>query len=428
MAAPEEILRVQEVVIPESVELVEVNSIPGTNGIGEGPIFTANWYAFDADLRDEIDDPILATKFANYEVFVQLGDGTLIAELEETIEFADSESQISTTGFLEPGITPAGGTETFRVISGTGQFANISAVEEVTGRGSVFEVRVLELPEINGTPRSDVIKGTDHPERIRGDRDRDLIWGEQGNDIIEGEAGGDIICGGAGDDVLAASRIDSYVDAGSGSSVLKGNDGSDVIYGSDRSDLIVGGNDEDLLFGKSGNDNIFGGQGFDLLNGSLGNDTLLGGGDIDVVSYLDLTFESLSQEAAGVDVNLAQGKALHSSDHRPLVAQDALVGIENAIGTTRNDRFIGNEESNVFYGIGETDILTEFVSLKGDSYQVAGDVVEYAGNQSEFAFSASELPFAGLAVSGPGTGTDILIGIEFIRFGYELVPTETFAV
>lgn len=422
MATPEEILRVQEVVIPESVELVEVNGIPGTNGIGEGTIFTANWYASDADLSDSESDPILATKTSQFNTFAQLGDGTLVARLEATTEFADGD-RIESIALIEPGNVEAGGTETFQVVNSTGGFAGLRLIEEVTGRDG-FEVRLLALPQINGTSSRDLIIGADSPEWIRGDRGRDLIQGGDGNDIIEGEAGGDIISGGAGDDLLAADRIDRDLDAGRGRSILQGNGGSDTIFGARKSDLIEGGKGDDLLFGKQGDDLILGGEGFDLLDGGLGDDTLLGQGDIDVVSYSDLTFDGVPPSIAGVEVNLEQGRAVHSSDRRPLAWHDRLDSIENAIGTTRNDRFIGNEESNVFYGLGEAEVQTEFVSLEGESYQVAGDVVEYSGSRSEFTFGASELPFPGLAVSGADIGTDILIGIEWIKFGNELVSTD----
>jgi Ca2+-binding RTX toxin-like protein len=427
MAAPEEILRVQEVVIPESVEFVEVNGIPGTNGIGEGPMFTANWYAADADLSDDQSDPILATTTSQFNTFAQLGDGTFVGRLEATTVFADGD-RLESIGFLEPNNVEAGGTEIFQVVDSTGRFAGLRLIEEVTLGSVGFQVRLLSLPQIDSTSSRDYIKGSDSQEWIRGDRGLDWISGGDGNDLIEGEAGGDFLSGGAGDDLLAADRLDRTLDLGIGLSILKGDDGNDTLLGGKKSDLIFGGKGDDLSFGEAGNDLILGGSGFDLLDGGLGNDTLLGQEDIDVASYLELTFEGVPLAVAGVEVNLKQGRAVHSGSLRPLAWHDKLAGIENVIGTTRNDRFIGNEESNVFYGLDETVAVTEFVSLDGESYQVAGDVVEYAGSQSQFSFGISDLPFAGLTVSGPGTETDILIGIEFIRFKDELVPTEAFSV
>ncbi|MEO0841206.1 MAG: hypothetical protein AAF063_20150, partial [Cyanobacteria bacterium J06643_5] len=103
--------------------------------------------------------------------------------------------------------------------------------------------------------------------------------------------------------------------------------------------------------------------------------------------------------------------------------------IENVIGTSRNDRFIGDGNDNVFYGLGEVgrdDRQTEFIGLDGSSYKVTADVVEYDGEQSEFTFGVSEATFAGgLTVSGSGIGTDTLIGIEFIKFSDGLVATDS---
>lgn len=435
MAAPEEFLSFREEFVAESIEFTEVNGVEGINTIGEGPSFNSNWYAPGTDLSDDEPDKVLATKTAGYKVFAQLGNGDLIGEIEETIQFVDGSfagDKIFTTGFLIAGLAPSGGTTTLRIIGGTGSFEDIRGVENIIGVGpsmpGVFDISLLSLKEIEGTRRSDIINGKNASELIAGNNGNDIINGRLGNDIIEGGRGGDIIRGGAGDDILAADRLDRFDDFGGSNSELRGGDGNDIIYGGSKDDEQRGGNGNDLLFGKGGNDLILGGSGFDLLNGGVGNDTLRGQDDIDVADYSDLTFNGVFDSVAGLDVNLNTNKAKHSSDNNALTWIDTLTTIENVIGTSRNDRFIGDENNNVFYGLGEVgrnDRQTEFISRQGESYKVIGDVVEYSGDFSEFIFGTSKETFIGLTVTGLGAGTDILIGIEFLKFEDSLVAVDS---
>jgi hypothetical protein len=406
IAAPGEFLSFREKIVPESIKLTEVNGVEGTNTIGEGPSFDSNWYAPGTDLFDDEPDQVLAIKTAAYKVFAQLGNGDLIGEINETIRFVDGPlagDQIFTAGFLKAGLAPSGGTTTLRIIGGTGSFKDIRGVENITSVGPMQpgDISLVLLKEIKGTRRADVINGGNASELITGNDGNDIINGGQGNDIIEGGRGGDIIRGGAGDDILAADQIDRFDDFGGLKSELRGGDGNDTIFGGSKDDFISGGN---------------------------GNDPLRGQDGIDVADYSDLTFDGVFDSVAGLDVNLNTGKAQHSSDNNPLRWTDSLTGIENVIGTSRNDRFIGDENNNVFYGLGEVgrnDRQTEFISLQGESYKVTGDVVEYNGNFSEFTFGTSKETFIGLTVTGPGAGTDILIGIEFLKFNDRLVATDS---
>lgn len=171
-----------------------------------------------------------------------------------------------------------------------------------------------------------------------------------------------------------------------------------------------------MLFGKRGNDLIRGGKGDDILNGGLGNDTLRGQDGIDTADYSDLTFNGVLATVAGLDVNLSQRGAQHSSNNSPLKWKDTLTTIENVIGTSRNDRFIGNAEDNLFDGkqqVNRKNRQTKFTDLDGDKYEVNGDVVEYSGNLDDFTILGSTDNFT---VNGSDIGTDTLIDIEFLKF------------
>ena len=431
LAASESFLSFTEEVILSDVEIIDVDGIDGVSTIGEGPIFESNWYAPNTDLSDAEPDTVLATKTAAYSAIAQLGNGDLIAEIEETIQFVDGPfvgDEITTQGLLKPGLAPSGGTTTLSIVSGTGDFEDLKGIEAITGDPSmpgIYNVNLSLLTEIAGTEGDDNLQGQRADEFISGKNGNDTLWGGQGNDILNGDLGSDIILGGAGDDILAGDGVDRFDD--DGTNELKGDNGNDTVYGGGQADLIDGGNGDDLLFGKGGDDLINGSNGFDLLNGGLGDDTLKGQNGIDVADYSDLPFDDISASIAGVDVNLEQNKARHSSTDNPLHSTDTLIEIENVIGTNRNDRFIGDNKDNVFYGldqIGHSDRASEFVSGDGESYQVDGDVVEYKGERAEFTFGVSEAPFAGLTVTGD-IGTDILIDVEFLKFDDVLIATDS---
>ena len=270
--------------------------------------------------------------------------------------------------------------------------------------------------EINGTRGDDNLRGTSGNDFISGNNGNDTLNGSLGNDTIEGDRGGDNIRGGAGDDVLAADRVDRFDDFDGTDSFLGGDNGNDTIFGGSKNDTIGGGNDNDVLFGKSGDDLIRGGSGDDTLNGGIGNDTLRGQGGNDTADYSDLTFNGVFGTVAGLDMNLSDNDALHSSNNNALTWSDTLTTIENVTGTQRNDRFIGNGQDNVFDGqgeVGRSDRQTEFTAFNGETYSVIADVVEYSGSQSDFSFAGSADNFT---VAGSGEGTDTLIDIEFVRF------------
>ena len=206
--------------------------------------------------------------------------------------------------------------------------------------------------------------------------------------------------------------------------VLSSSGGTQFAIGSVEFDAVDAdtfaiGNDQ--LFGQNGNDTLYGGYGNDTLNGGVGNDILDGGAGVDTADYSDLGFGGVSGTVAGLDVNLKDGVALHSSVNNSLTWTDELTGIENVNGTTQNDRFIGDEHDNLFNGngqVGREDRRTNFTGLDGQIYRVTGDVVEYLGSRSEYTLSGSVDSFT---VTGTGIGTDTLKDIEFLKFNDSLV-------
>ena len=291
-------------------------------------------------------------------------------------------------------------------------FDNISVTENMGGGNEGDNL-------LEGTRGDDNLLGTDANDFIRGNLGNDTLNGGAGNDTIQGGLGGDEIRGGAGDDLLAADQVGRFNDYGGSFSFLGGEEGNDTIFGGRKNDFIRGGDGLDELYGKRGDDLLLGQSGDDLLNGGLGDDVLEGGDGNDTADYSDLNFNGVFGTVAGLDVNLDNISALHSSTNNPLTWTDTIRNIENVTGTRRNDRFIGDSQDNIFDGqgqVGRDDRQTVFTSQDGSDYSVIGDVVEYSGSQTEFSFNGSADNFT---VSGNGEGTDTLIDIEFIRFNAE---------
>ena len=126
---------------------------------------------------------------------------------------------------------------------------------------------------------------------------------------------------------------------------------------------IYGDEFDNLLIGSSGNDKIYGLGGNDTLIGLGGDDTLDGGAGIDTVNY--------SGSSAAVFVNLTLGIANGTA-----IGNDALLNIENVIGSDYDDMLIGNAQNNTLTGGAGVDTL---IGGAGDDVYVFGD---NSGNDS----------------------------------------------
>ena len=146
--------------------------------------------------------------------------------------------------------------------------------------------------------------------------------------------------------------------------------------------LPEGGN---AYLGGRGHDALTGGGGDDMLVGGAGADALVGGAGRDTASYAGST--------AGVTVDLSAGTA-SGGDARG----DILSGIENLIGSRRNDRLTGDGGDNRLEGGGGAD------ALHGGAGR---DTASYAGSTAGVTVDLS----AGTASGGDARG-DTLTDIE----------------
>ncbi|HEY9236151.1 MAG TPA: right-handed parallel beta-helix repeat-containing protein [Phenylobacterium sp.] len=135
---------------------------------------------------------------------------------------------------------------------------------------------------------------------------------------------------------------------GEGSEVASGEVGSagHVIVGGTAGDFHAGGAGADTIDAGAGNDTLMGGEGNDLLLGGLGHDYFDGGAGRDTVSY--------AGNSESVLVNLGQA----GEQYTGVAGRDALVNVENVIGSNYRDTIKGDAGDNVIDGGGERDWIT----------------------------------------------------------------------
>jgi len=161
--------------------------------------------------------------------------------------------------------------------------------------------------------------------------------------------------------------------------VLYGMAGNDAIYGFRGDDTISGGRGRDSLYGVLGNDRLYGETDHDQLVGGVGKDTLNGGAGKDTLDGGD----GNDRLAGGADNDTLYGGW----------GNDALVGDGG------NDLIYGQTGNDTIAGSGGND--TAAYSGGIDRYKIT----QLAGNKIK-------------VVDTKGTyGTDILYGIETLKFG-----------
>nr|WP_281432986.1 calcium-binding protein [Microvirga terrestris] len=107
--------------------------------------------------------------------------------------------------------------------------------------------------------------------------------------------------------------------------------------GSNDEDNYVGTILDDTLKGMAGKDRLYGNNGSDTLDGGAGADSLDGGAGLDLVSY--------AAAKSRVDVDLAK-KAGAAGE----AAGDVLTAVEGIIGSTFNDKLVGDDVDNLLKG------------------------------------------------------------------------------
>ena len=238
------------------------------------------------------------------------------------------------------------------------------------------------------------------------------------NDILIGNAFANSLEGGAGDDWLRGGEGADTLDGGPGSDTAdyfdKIADLSVTLNGAVDAIVMVGGVAEDTirniehLIGGSGNDTFIGDSADNLFRGGAGNDTLDGGIGLDTADYSDKT-EAVSVTLHGsVDSIVTVGG----------VAEDTIRNIENLIGGSVNETFIGDAMANSLSGGYGDDTLQGGAgndTLDGGS---GSDTIVFRGNLAEYSISYdfnNKTYTVTDSVSGRD-GSDLVTGAEFFKF------------
>jgi Ca2+-binding RTX toxin-like protein len=292
------------------------------------------------------------------------------------------------------------------------------------GPGAGMHTNVHSVERVVGSPLDDVLRGGDGPDQLFGGDGDDVIEGRGGDDRIDGGAGRDQVtyagspsgvtvdlyagvADGTGADVLVGiedvvgSAFDDVLTGDAGPNVLDGGEGADRIAGGGGDDVLHGGPHDDILDGDEGDDHLAGGTGNDLLTGGAGDDELDGGTGDDAVSFADAP--------GGVVVDLADG-----SGRGVGVGVDALVEIEDAVGSAHDDRLFGGPGVNVLLGLGGDDEL----GGRGGRDRLAGgpgdDRIRGGGSSDVLDLSDATGPVRVDLRTGAvsGEGWDVVSGVE----------------
>lgn len=291
---------------------------------------------------------------------------------------------------------------------------------------------------INVADLEDQTESDDGNDTLYGGRGNDTILGGQGNDILDGgdgddtlsgQDGVDIFRGGAGVDTVDFSkespfqllvnlatnvasggtasgdtfysienligsddRIDRFIGTNAANHFW-GQGGGDYFNGGGGNDILDGGNDGDILYGEAGNDTIIGGAGQDYLDGGAGIDTVVYAGSSDSVT-----------------IDLANGTANGGDGDGPvqivgrgtLIKHDILSGFENAVGSSFDDRIIGNAQANELSGGAGDDILTGGRGADRLNGGAGSDTADYSDATNGLR----------LTLTGRGSGGDRYVSIE----------------
>ena len=230
-----------------------------------------------------------------------------------------------------------------------------------------------------------------------------------------------------GIDTINASPVftDTFIDLESGANSWVAENTLTIEAGTVIENAITGVGD-DILRGNSAANQLSGGQGDDQIQGFGGADTLDGGAGKDLLVY--------SESDAGVTVDLTAGsgvgghaegdvftdfESVTGSDYADSITGDTGdnflnggAGADTLVGGNGDDEFVGGDGDDVMQGDAGEDT---FMGMGGNDSMDGGtdfDTAVYAGLMADYTVTTVDdlTTVVGL------DGTDILTGIEFLRF------------
>lgn len=276
---------------------------------------------------------------------------------------------------------------------------------------------------------NDTLYGGAGDDVILGGQGDDILDGGSGDDTMSGQAGVDVFRGGAGVDTVdygkespfqllvnlatndasggtasgdtfysienligSDDRIDRFIGT-SAANHFWGRGGGDYFSGGGGDDVLDGGADGDIIYGEAGDDTVIGGSGQDYLDGGSGIDMVVFAGSSD-----------------GVTIDLAEGTARGGDGDGPVqivgrgaaIRHDFVVGFENAVGSSFDDRLVGTDGANVLQGSAGDDTLTGGGGKDRLNGGAGSDTADYSDATGGMR----------LSLVGGGSGGDTYISIE----------------
>lgn len=197
---------------------------------------------------------------------------------------------------------------------------------------------------------------------------KDRYYGGKGEDWMFSSAGNDYFNGGKGFDVALYHRDSSGISVNLGKKfVIDGYGDRDKIV---KVEWVTGSMYSDEFLGSKRDDTFEGYGGADYYDGKGGNDT---------VSF---RYDQGAGGDQGINVDLSKGIGTDGWGN-----EEMLVSIENVEGTYNSDKFMGDDNANIFWGLSGKDKMN---GGGGDDELYAGggkDVMTGGSGADQFHFS-----------------------------------------
>ena len=243
--------------------------------------------------------------------------------------------------------------------SATPMAFDIAAVQEIYGANTSYNTgnNTYVVPDENatGTAWSTIWDAGGEDAISAGGSDRDFRIDLREAPLTGENAGGYVSYSGGivGGYTIANGAVIENAIGGGGDDTLVGNDEDNQLKGGEGADVLLGGTGDDTILGGSGKDTLNGGADDDIINASGGGaDSIIGGGGDDTLSYngaIGRVFVDLGvdQRDAGFLSFFAEGAASGST----------FAALENVIGGGYADNLRGDENDNTLNGGGVSDRL-----------------------------------------------------------------------
>jgi Ca2+-binding RTX toxin-like protein len=293
----------------------------------------ANWSIMGTDGADTL------TGSAASEQIFPLGGA-------DVINAGGGDDVIYATGGADT-IDGGAGTDTasYRSASGGVSVALETSAGSASGQASESDGSADILRNIESA------EGSQFGDTLAGSSGANVLLGLGGDDALSGLGGADVLDGGAGADTASYASSGAAVMVNLATGTGSGGDAQgDTLVNIEN---LVGSAFADVLTGDAGSNVLTGGAGADILNGGAGFDT---------ASYLS--------SGAAVMVNLATGTGSGGD-----AQGDALVSIENLVGSAFADTLAGDAGSNVLTGGAGADALDGGAGSDTASYASSGAAV-----------------------------------------------------